>query len=54
MSYKYLFAIRVKRGYQIRHMDVGTIFLYGFLDEVIYVEQFHLFVTELDKLCKLI
>ena len=54
MSYKCLFAVGVKRGYRIRHMDVVTAFLYGFLDEVIYVEQPHLFATELDKVCKLI
>ena len=54
MSYKCLFAVGVKRSYRIRHMDVVTAFLYGFLDEVIYVEQPHLFVTELDKVCKLI
>ncbi len=35
-------------------MDVVTAFLYGFLDEVIYVEQPHLFTTKLDKVCKLI
>ena len=54
MSYKCLFAVGVKRGYRIRHMDVVTAFLYGFLDEVIYIEQPHLFATELDKVCKLI
>ena len=54
MSYKCLFAVGVKRGYRIRHMDVVTAFLYGFLDEVIYVEQPHLFATELEKVCKLI
>ncbi len=31
-----------------------TAFLYRFLDEVIYIEQPHLFVTELDNVCKLI
>ena len=54
MSYKCLFAVGVKRGYWIRHMDVVTAFLYGFLDEVIYIEQPHLFTTKLDKVCKLI
>ena len=29
-------------------------FLYDFLDEVIYIEQFHLFAMELEKVCKLI
>lgn len=54
MSYKCLFALGVKRGYWIRHMDVVTAFLYGFFNEVIYVEQPHLFATELDKVYKLI
>ena len=54
MSYKCLFAMGVKRGYRIRHMNVVTAFLYCFLDEVIYMEQSHLFATELDKVCKLI
>ncbi len=54
MSYKCLFAVGVKRGYRIRHMDVVTAFLYGFLDEVIYVKQPHLFATGLDKVCKII
>ena len=43
MSYKCLFGVSVKRGYKIRQMDVITAFLYGFLDEIIYVEQPHLF-----------
>ncbi len=44
----------VKRGYWIRHMDVVTVFLYRFLDEVIYIEQPHLFTTKPDEVCKLI
>ena len=51
---KCLFAVEVKRGYQIRYMDVVTAFLYGFLDRVIYIKQPHLFVTKLDKVCQLI
>ena len=54
ISNKYLFAVGVKRNYWIRPIDVVMAFLYGFLVEVIYVEQLHLFVTELDKFCKLI
>ncbi len=38
ISYKCLFGVSVKRGYKIRQIDVVTDFLYGFLDEVIYVE----------------
>ncbi len=54
MSYKCLFAMGVKRGYRICHIDVVTAFLYGFLDEVIYMKQPHLFATELDKVYTLI
>ncbi len=48
------FAVAVKCGYWIRHMDVITAFLYSFLDDVIYMEEPHLFATELDKVYKLI
>ena len=54
MSYKCLFAVGVKRGYWICYMDMVTAFLYGFLDEVIYIKQPHPFTTKLDKVCKLI
>lgn len=54
MSYKYLFAIRVKRSYWIRYIDVVIAFLYGFFDEVVYIKQFHLFFIESNKICKLI
>ncbi len=53
MSYKCLFAVGVKRGYWICYMDMVTAFLYGFLDEVIYIKQPHPFTTKLDKVCKL-
>lgn len=43
----------IKRSYRIRHIDIVTAFLYGFLDEVIYVEQPHQFATEPDNVCKL-
>lgn len=35
-------------------MDVGTAFVYAFLDKVIYFEQSHLFKIELNKVCKLL
>ena len=38
MSYKCLFAVEVKCGYRIRHMDVVIAFLYSFLDEIIYID----------------
>ncbi len=53
MSYKSLFGVSVKRGYKIRHMDGVTAFLYGFLDEVIYVEQHHLFELCFELVCRL-
>lgn len=53
ISYKCFFALEVKRSYQIHHLDRVTAFLYGFLDKIIYVKQFHLFVTKLNKVCKL-
>ena len=54
MSYKCLMAMSVKRGYKIHHMDVVTAFLYGFLHEVIYLEQPHMFNEDPDKVCRLI
>lgn len=55
MSYKAMMGVGVKRGFTIRHMDVVAAFLYGFLDELIYVEQPHLFVTDNPHLvCRLI
>lgn len=54
MSYKYLFTVEIKRGYQIPHMDIVIAFVYGFLNEVIYMEQLYLFTIELKKVCKLI
>ena len=42
-SYKTLMGISVKKGLSIYHMDVVTAFLYGFLDEAIYVIQPTLF-----------
>ena len=53
MSYKCLFGVSVKRGYKVRQMDVVTAFLYGFLDEIIYVEQPHLFELNSELVCRL-
>lgn len=52
MSYKFFFAVIVKRSYWVRHIDVRTDFFYGFMDAVIPGEQSHFFYTELDKVCK--
>lgn len=53
MSYKCLFGVSVKRGYKIRQIDVVTAFLYGFLDEIIYVEQPHQFELNPELVCRL-
>ena len=39
MSYKALFAIAAALDYEIEQMDVKTAFLYGNVEEEIYVEQ---------------
>ena len=38
ISCKCFFTVEIKPGYQICHMDMVIAFLYGFLDEVIYIE----------------
>lgn len=53
MSYKCLFGVSGKRGYKILQIDVVTAFLYGFLDEIIYVEQPHLFDFNPELLCRI-
>lgn len=52
-SYKALIGVSVKRGLSIHHMDVVTAFLYGFLDESIYVIQPTLFDIGEGKVCLL-
>lgn len=39
MSYKALFAIAAALDYEIEQMDVKTAFLYGNVEEEVYVEQ---------------
>ena len=53
MLYKCLFGISVKRGYKIWQIDIVTAFLYKFLNEIIYVEQPHLFELNLKLVCRL-
>ena len=43
MSYKFFMTISIKRDLKIKHMNVIIVFLYEFLDEIIYVTQFILF-----------
>lgn len=42
--FRSLFSIRAFRNWHIKQMDVVTAFLYGSLDEIVYVEQPHGFV----------
>lgn len=39
MSYKAIFALCAARNWDIDHMDVKTAFLYGLVEEIIYVIQ---------------
>ncbi len=43
MSWKGMIGVSARRGYRIRHIDVITTFLYGFLDEKIYIMQLTMF-----------
>ena len=52
MSYKILFIINAFHDLNVQQMNVVTAFLFGFLDETIYVEQPHYF-TEGFKVCHL-
>ncbi len=54
MSFKCFLAVGVKHGYRIRHGDVVMAFLCRFLDGIMNIKQPYLFVTELNKVCKLI
>lgn len=54
MSYKAIFAIAAAMDYHIEQMDVKTAFLYGAIDEEIYVEQPTGFEQgEPDEVCRL-
>jgi len=53
MSYKALFAITAALDLEIHQMDVKTAFLYGNIDEEIYVEQPHELNDGTDRVCRL-
>lgn len=53
MSYKALFAIAAALDLEIHQMDVKTAFLYGDIDEEIYVEQPHELSDGTDRVCRL-
>ena len=51
MSWKSMMGMSAKRGYRIRQMDVITAFLYGFLDEEIYIMQPTMFEDGTTRVC---
>jgi len=53
MSYKALFAIAAALDLEIEQMDVKTTFLYGDIDEEIYVEQPTGMEDGTDRVCRL-
>lgn len=53
MSYKALFAIAAAHDLEIEQMDVKTAFLYGEVEEEIYMEQPIGFSDGTDRVCKL-
>src|SRR5438552_4024639 len=53
MSYKAMFAIAAALDLEIHQMDVKTAFLYGNVDEEIYVEQPMVFEDRTSRVCKL-
>ncbi len=53
MSYKALFAIAAALDLEIHQMDVKTAFLYGDIDEEIFVEQPEGLGNGSDQVCKL-
>lgn len=53
MSYKMIFAIAVALDLELEQMDVKTAFLYGLINEEIYVQQFEGFDGGSGRGCKL-
>jgi hypothetical protein len=53
MSYKALFAIAAALDLDIEQIDVKTAFLYGDIDEEIYVEQPHELADGTNRVCRL-
>ena len=53
MSYKALFAFAAAQDWEIEQMDVKTAFLYGDLDEEIYIEQPEKSKNGTDRICLL-
>jgi hypothetical protein len=53
MSYKAIFAIAAARDLELEQMDVKTAFLYGNIDEEVYIEQPPEFDDGTGRVCKL-
>ena len=53
LSYKALFAIAAALDLDIEQMDVKTAFLYGDIDEEVYVEQPHELSDGTGRVCRL-
>jgi hypothetical protein len=53
MSFKILFAIAAALDLEIKQIDVKTAFLYGEVNEEVYVEQPPKFYDGTNKVCKL-
>jgi hypothetical protein len=53
MSYKMIFMIAAAMDLEIEQMDVKTAFLYGNIDQEIYVEQPHGLEDGTDRVCRL-
>ncbi len=51
MSWNSMMDVSAKRGSRIRQMDVITAFLYGFLDEEIYIMQTNMFEDGTTRVC---
>lgn len=53
MSWKSLMAISALRRLKIHQMDVVTAFLYGFLDQILFIEQPHQLHDGTNRVCRL-
>jgi hypothetical protein len=51
MSYKTLFAIAAALDLEIEQMDVKTAFLYGVLDEEIFMQQLESLYDSTNRVC---
>ena len=54
MAIRLILALAAKNGWCLRQFDVKTAFLYGRVDEDIYMEQPKGYEIDNDKICKLV